>query len=161
MNVSNVTSAPPTSIQSLFAKPKQDLQSLQSALGAGDLAGAQKDFADFKTDISSLLAPAQSTPSSLDQVSTDFKTLQADLNSGDLTDAQKDMSSITQALQGANGHHKHHHHHPAASTDAASNPSDPTTAAATPGNGMDYRAVMAAYAAFNTTGTGAGINATA
>ncbi len=170
MTVSGVSNSLPSSgqeLQGLFTKPKQDLQSLQKDLSSGDLAGAQKDFTDFQTDISSLLNPPPSAPQGLQQATADFQALQSDLGSSNLQDAQKDFASLLQDLQGAAGQHKHHHHHhpDANKTDGNSSTSDPSsagTSTGTSGNGLDFRAVMAAYAAFsNTATTGTSLNATA
>jgi hypothetical protein len=170
MNVNAIANPPQLPVQTSFAKSKQDLQSLQSALNSGDLAGARKDFADFQSDLANLGITSSSTPKGIQQAGGDIKALQTDLNSGDLTAAQKDMSTLLQDLQGAGGWHKHRHHHqecnnpdktaPGASrTDPASSG---TSSSGTPANGFNFRAMIAAYNAFvNTDATGTSLNATA
>jgi len=169
MNVSGIANAPQLSTQTSFTKSKRDLQSLKDALGSGDLAGAQKDFADFQSDVASLGITSQSIPKGLQQASADFSTLQTDLNSGDLTAAKNDFSTLLQDLQGVSGRHRHHHHQECNNMDATASDASPSgpastgkTASGTPGNGFNFRAVIAAYNAFaNTATTGTSLNATA
>ena len=156
MNVSSIANTPLPPAPTSFTKSKRDLQSLLAALNSGDLAGAQKDFADFQSDMASLGITPAATPKGIQQASADFKALQTDLNSGDLAAAQKDFSTLLQDLQGVSGQHKHHHQE--------YNNSEPAgpTASGTAGNGFNFRAVLAAYNDFTNTGaTGTSLNATA
>jgi hypothetical protein len=142
MIVGGITNTSPSSVQGvqdLLTKPRKDLQSIQKDLNSCDLPAAQKDFADFQKDISSLLNASPATPNGLQKAASDFKALQSDLDSGDLQASQKDFSTLLQDLQSA-GARKHHKHHQPESSNA----------------------VMAAYAAFSKPGTsGTNLNATA
>jgi DNA-binding FadR family transcriptional regulator len=85
---------------------RKDLQNLADALQSGDLAAAQKAFAQLLKD-SPRLAQAvneTSTDSSNPRV-VDFQTLAKALNSGDLASAQQTMVKLLQDAPRTGRHH--------------------------------------------------------
>ena len=96
--LSNLHSSKPTA-QSEFQQLAKDLQ-------AGNLSGAQDDFAALQQNLS-----AKATTNPLSQA---ISTLGNDLKTGNLTSAQQDFANFRQELQQAvqQGGHHHHHHAP-------------------------------------------------
>ena len=122
---------------------KQDVQSLSTALQSGDLATAQKSYADLQKILQSSGAIGQATTQTqaapapaagslgapLDAVRNDFQELGHALQSGDLAAAQKDFTQlatdsekvVAQQDGGANraeGRHRPHRPPPPAGGDA-------------------------------------------
>lgn len=175
MSISAVSGNDPYGLQSLLSQPKQDLQSLASDLGSGNLAGAQKDFASLQKDVSSAfqaLTQSTTSPLNLGNMSTagggttaDLQALQSALGSNDLAGAQKSFAAFQQDVQSLGGSHRgHHRHHHVSSDDNDSQ--DPQSTAATgtgtglsnPGNSVPnftMAAMLAAYKAFGSGTTGA------
>jgi outer membrane protein assembly factor BamD (BamD/ComL family) len=100
-----------TTLQNEFQQLAKDLQ-------AGNLTGAQADFAALQQN-----APtSQTTGNTLSQAVT---ALGNDLKSGNLAGAQQDFATIQQdiqqaATQGGQVHHHHHHHASESQTSGAS-----------------------------------------
>jgi hypothetical protein len=121
---------------SAFQQRRQDFSALQSALGSGDLAGAQKAFASLQQDMQAMgqarggrgadrdgdndgSGGAQtgqtgqtgqpSFQAQLDQRKQDFSALQSALSSGDLAGAQKAFASLQQDMRATGKGHHHHH----------------------------------------------------
>ena len=125
MDVSSITANSTTSqTQSLWQSRRQqfqqNLQTLGSALQAGDLAGAQQDFQTLLQGLpgsasgvsgSSAASGAQGGP-----VAKDLTALKSALQSGNLSDAQQAYQTLTQDLQAQGAHHHHHHHQSQATT---------------------------------------------
>jgi len=125
--VSSNSGTPPIGSQlSNFRQVRADLQSLSTALQAGDLAGAQQAFATLQQD-QPQIASAQTGSKS--PVSGALADLGSALKSGDLTGAQQAFAALRQAAQGA--HHGHHHHRAAAPAPATAG------AASAPGSDPD------------------------
>jgi len=139
MSISSITSGLPQGWQSVFQQRRQDFSQLAQALQSGDLAGAQKAYANLQS-----LQPGGQSGSSLSSNSTanpiqnDFSALGQALASGNLSQAQNAFSQLqidfkTAAQQSGaptagHVHDGHHHHHSAASEqDATSNAGDTST----------------------------------
>jgi outer membrane protein assembly factor BamD (BamD/ComL family) len=104
--LSSVQNSKPTTLQSEFQQLAKDLQ-------AGNLSGAQADFAALQKNAS------QATAKTLSQA---VSSLGNDLQSGNLTGARQDFASLGQDLQQAarqGGQIHHHHHHPAQESQSA------------------------------------------
>lgn len=83
-------------------------QQLGKDLQAGNLSGAQSDFATLTQSGTSTQLSSNST------ISQAFNTLGQALKAGNLTAAQQDFTTLQQDVQqaaGTTGAHHHHHHH--------------------------------------------------
>jgi hypothetical protein len=78
---------------------QQTLQTLQKALDAGDLTGAQSAFQGLSQLSQQLETASGSTSSSNSQFSTDLAALGTALNSGDLTTAQSAFATVQKDLK--------------------------------------------------------------
>lgn len=147
MSISSISSnaGVPQGWQSPFQQARRDFGQLAQALQAGDLAGAQKAYADLQSlqqNNQSGTNSAASANSSADPIQNDFQALGQALASGDLTQAQTDFAQlqndVKSALQkeggfpglGAAHRGHHHHHHPEvqdqSSSTSITNPADGT-----------------------------------
>ena len=88
-----------------LAQRKQDFQSLADALKSGNLADAQKAFAQLQSD-GVKTGQAQSSNSQASGQSSPLQALGSALQSGDLAGAQQ---AFAQLQQGMKAHHHHHH----------------------------------------------------
>jgi len=88
-----------------LAQRKQDFQSLADALKSGNLADAQKAFAQLQSD-GVKTGQAQNTNSQGSSQSSPLQALATALQNGDLTGAQQ---AFAQLQQGMKAHHHHHH----------------------------------------------------
>jgi len=109
MSISGVSSGNnlyQTNISSINSQRKQDFQNLASALQSGDLASAQKAFAQLQQD-GSKVGQAQSSQNSNQSngQNNPFQALTSALQSGDLSGAQQAFSQLQQGMK------SHHHHH--------------------------------------------------
>jgi DNA-binding FadR family transcriptional regulator len=87
---------------------RKDLKALTDALQSGDMAAAQKAFAQLLKDSPRLAQAVNETPTeSSNPRAADFQALAKALNSGDLSSAQQAM---TQLLQNASRTGRHHAH---------------------------------------------------
>jgi hypothetical protein len=78
---------------------RQDLQALQKALAAGDLAGAQQSFATFKEDFHTTHNGHNLGQTHVPRgIQQDLRGLQAALNSGDLSAAQQAFATFQQDM---------------------------------------------------------------
>jgi ribosomal protein S20 len=141
----------------------KDFQALQSALGSGDLSGAQQAFASLQKDLqsagstgrrhhhhgdsaSNATQSAQGSSSSSSQKSSqgaqDLQALQTALTSGDLSGAQQAFAALKQDLQ-ASGQAGHHHHRHSGSVNGTTQAASSTSSAAatqTVGSTLDVQA---------------------
>jgi hypothetical protein len=98
---------------------QQQFQQLGQALQAGNVSGAQSDFASLQAAFSqSLTGSANSIGSSstaASPITQAFNQLASDLQSGNVSAAQKDFSTAQQDIQNTQGTLSpggfHHHHH--------------------------------------------------
>ena len=140
----------------------KDFQALQSALGSGDLSGAQQAFASLQKDLqsagstgrrhhhhgdsaSNATQSAQGSSSSSQKSSQgaqDLQALQTALTSGDLSGAQQAFAALKQDLQasGQAGHHHHRHSGSVNGTTQASSSTSSATATQAVGNTLDVQA---------------------
>jgi hypothetical protein len=123
MSISSISSATPISPP----PPAQDssfrtaMQQLTSAIGSGDVTGAQTAYATLTS-----LPQASGQANSSGPLGQFLSTVGADLNKGDISSAQSTLTTFKAA------HGKHHHHAapPATATDSSS--SSATSTATTP-----------------------------
>jgi hypothetical protein len=88
-----------------MAQRKQDFQSLANALQSGNLADAQKAFAQLQSDGLNT-GQTQSSNSQGSGQSSPLQALTTALQNGDLSGAQQ---AFAQLQQGMKAHHHHHH----------------------------------------------------
>ena len=95
-----------TNLTSIYSQRKQDFQNLASSLQSGDLANAQKAFAQLQQD-GAKVGQAQSSQNSNQSngQNNPFQALASALQSGDLSGAQQAFSQLQQSMK------SHHHHH--------------------------------------------------
>ncbi|MBI1333483.1 MAG: hypothetical protein JST12_09595 [Armatimonadetes bacterium] len=103
MNISGLQTAAAAQQET---KPRP-FQALASALKSGDLAGAQKAFADIQAKRQSKQGAKGNDNDADDQ---NWSALSSALQSGDLAGAQKAFQSMQTQMSQA---HQHHHHHKA------------------------------------------------
>ena len=127
MSVSAVSSCSSSStvspLQNIMQQGRSDFSALATALGSGDLAGAQKAFASLQQDLQGMQPAgasnaAGSTAASTSPFASDYAALGKALQSNDLAGAQKAFSSLMQSMQGARRGHHHHHRAAPTGTDA-------------------------------------------
>lgn len=111
MNISGISNAGSTQ----GTERPHPFQALSSALKSGDLAGAQKAFADLQAKFQ-----ARKGGSNDNDADDKMSSLATALQSGDLAGAQQAFSQIQSKMGG------HHHHHGQASS------SNQSTTSATP-----------------------------
>jgi len=111
--LSTLQSSKKTSLQNEFQQLSKDLQ-------AGNLTGAQSDFAALQQSAST----SQSGGNTLSQA---VNALGNDLQSGNLTAAQQDFANIQQDVQQAG--RVHHHHHAPESQNSSSSSAQQTSIA--------------------------------
>ena len=94
------------------------MQQLTSAIGSGDVTGAQTAYATLTS-----LPQASGQANSSGPLGQFLSTVGADLNKGDISSAQSTLTTFKAA------HGKHHHHAapPATGTDSSSNASNTAT----------------------------------
>ncbi|MCX5875581.1 MAG: EF-hand domain-containing protein [Deltaproteobacteria bacterium] len=101
--------------QAMMQQRKQDLSQIATALQGGDLASAQKSFADLQSlnqDSSQAQNNAVSSiANSGETTGNDFSSLGQALNSGNLTDAQSAFSKVLADMQTQKASHHGHHGH--------------------------------------------------
>jgi hypothetical protein len=125
MSISSISSATPISLP----PPAQDssfrtaLQQLTSAIGSGDVTGAQTAYATLTS-----LPQASGQANSSGPLGQFLSSVGADLNKGDISSAQSTLAT----LKGAHGKHHHHAAAPAAGTNSDSGASASNTAATPP-----------------------------
>ena len=104
----NIPLLTPSTVQQF----KQDVQQPGQDLHAGNLTGAQTDFANLQQLESS--KSSGSTAQSSNPIAQAFKQLAQDLQSGNLSAAQQDFNTLQQDIQNSSQsqqvHHHHHHH---------------------------------------------------
>lgn len=110
--VSSSNSIYQTGLTSQMAQRQQDFQSLANALQSGNLADAQKAFAQLQSD-GLKTGQTQSSNSQSNSQSSPLQALATALQNGDLSGAQQ---AFSQLQQGMNAHHHHHHHQGAGSS---------------------------------------------
>lgn len=161
MSISNITATAGLSQtwQSLFQQRKQDFSNLAQALQSGDLAGAQKAYADLQSLQQNSPAGSNARSNSNgNPVQSDFAALGQALASGNLSQAQSDFSKLqsdfksalqntAQQIGGAHkGHHHHRHQEAASSQDSSSTPGATTAdnsqsnSSSGPGTGVNVTA---------------------
>jgi len=87
---------------------RQDLKALTDALQSGDMAAAQKAFAQLLKDSPRLAQAVNETPTeSGNPRAADFKALANALQSGDLSLAQQAMAQLLQNASRTGRHHAH------------------------------------------------------
>ena len=119
--------------QSQFQQIQTDFQQLGQDLQAGNLTGAQQDFATLQQALPS--GQSQSQQNTASPIAQAFTALSQALQSGNLQDAQTAFTTLQgdiQQQQGS-GQVRHHHHHGGNSSQstasAASQQSDPVATA--------------------------------
>jgi hypothetical protein len=149
---------------------RQDLQTLQTDVGSGNIAGAKADFASFQQDAMNMFQSSkgkQSGQTGATQTTADLQALQSALSSGNVTGTQKALASFQQDLQtqSQGKTHKHHHHHHQKDTNSnqtanatATNATATNANGGVPNSAMTLASLLSAYQAFNsssaaTTGT--------
>jgi len=88
-----------------LAQRKQDFQSLADALKSGNLADAQKAFAQLQSDGVNT-GQAQNSNSQTTSQSSPLQALGSALQNGDLAGAQQAFAQLQQNMK---AHHHHHH----------------------------------------------------
>jgi hypothetical protein len=131
MSISSISSATPISPP----PPAQDssfrtaMQQLTSAIGSGDVTGAQTAYATLTS-----LPQASGQANSSGPLGQFLSTVGADLNKGDISSAQSTLTTFKAA------HGKHHHHAapPATATDSSASASNTAaTPSTTSSNAID------------------------
>ena len=85
---------------------RKDLKTLADALQSGDMAAAQKAFAQLLKDSPRLAQAVNESPTeSSNPRAADFQALAKALNSGDLSSAQQAMAKLLQDAPRAGRHH--------------------------------------------------------
>jgi len=119
--------------QSQFQQIQTDFQQLGQDLQAGNLTGAQQDFATLQQALPS--GQSQSQQNTASPIAQAFTALSQALQSGNLQDAQTAFTTLQgdiQQQQGS-GQVRHHHHHGGNSSQstasAASQQTDPVATA--------------------------------
>jgi len=115
MNVSSIASslsqANPQEMEHL--QRSKEMQALKNDLQAGNLAGAQQDFAALQQAVQNAGQPSAGSQG-MNPTGKDFHSLQSALRAGDITSAKQALAAqsknLPQANQ-ANGQHHHSHHH--------------------------------------------------
>jgi hypothetical protein len=99
------------------------MQQLTSAIGSGDVTGAQTAYATLTS-----LPQASGQANSNSPLGQFLSSIGTDLSKGDITTAQSALTTFKAA------HGKHHHHAaaPATGTDSSASASNTATAATTP-----------------------------
>ena len=100
-----------TNGQNIFAQFRQDLQSLGSALRAGNLTDAQKAFADLQQLLSNSSAGNQTQNGQQNPFADDMNTLSKAFSNGSLSDAKDAFAKLQQDMQAVRGNHHRRHHH--------------------------------------------------
>jgi hypothetical protein len=115
-----------------FKQSAADFKSLEQALQAGNLAGAQQAFATLQQDSPwvsrAVSGSATGNAGASAGAASPLQALSKALQAGDITAAQQAFS----ALQQAGKHHGHHHH-----ASNAANGSSASTASASVGSNVD------------------------
>lgn len=111
MNISGVSTGNMQSLQATMQQRKQDFSQLATALQGGDLAAAQKAFADLQSlNGQKQNSTATSTGKSSNPVANDLNSLGQALQAGTLTDAQSIFAQLQKDMQTQkSGQHRHHH----------------------------------------------------
>ena len=87
---------------------RKELKALTDALQSGDMAAAQKAFAQLLKDSPRLAQAVNETPTeSGNPRAADFQALAKALNSGDLSSAQQAMAQLLQNASRTGRHHAH------------------------------------------------------
>jgi len=87
---------------------RKDLKALTDALQSGDMAAAQKAFAQLLKDSPRLAQAVNDTQTaSSNPRAADFQALAKALNSGDLSSAQQAMAQLLQNASRTGRHHGH------------------------------------------------------
>ncbi len=140
MSISSISSSLSQGWQNVAQQRRQDFSQLSQALQSGDLAGAQRAYANLQT-----LQPDGQSGSNLgsnsnaNPIQNDFSQLGQALASGNLSQAQSAFSQLQSDIKstfqqsgstGTSGvHHGHHHHHRATSDqDSTTTTNDTSTA---------------------------------
>ena len=110
--ISSTSSVYQNDMTANVAQRKQDFQSLANALQSGNLADAQKAFAQLQSD-GLKTGQTQSSNSQSNSQSSPLQALATALQNGDLSGAQQ---AFAQLQQGMKAHHHHHHHQGAGSS---------------------------------------------
>ena len=111
-----------------MAQRKQDFQSLADALKSGNLAAAQKAFAQLQSD-GVKTSQTQSSNSQTSSQSSPLQALSNALQNGDLTGAQQAFAQLQQGMKA------HHHHHHQGSGSAQTNSANQLTGSTDSGDG--------------------------
>jgi hypothetical protein len=90
---------------------RQEFQQLGQDLQAGNLTGAQSDYAQLQKLEEQKTQAASPTSTSSSSVSQVLSQLGKDLQSGNLSASQDDFTDIIKALQNQSSSQVHHHHH--------------------------------------------------
>jgi len=118
--------------QSQFQQIQTDFQQLGQDLQAGNLTGAQQDFATLQQALPS--GQSQSQQNTASPIAQAFTALSQALQSGNLQDAQTAFTTLQGDIQQQQGSgQRHHHHHGGNSSQstasAASQQTDPVATA--------------------------------
>jgi outer membrane protein assembly factor BamD (BamD/ComL family) len=118
--------------QSPFQQIQTDFQQLGQDLQAGNLTGAQQDFATLQQALPS--GQSQSQQNTASPIAQAFTALSQALQSGNLQDAQTAFTTLQGDIQQQQGSgQRHHHHHGGNSSQstasAASQQTDPVATA--------------------------------
>ncbi len=123
---------------SAIKQRREDFQTLAKALGAGNLAGAQKAFASLQQDMQAIQPNRPGQQSGPSNMKDAIDALGKALSAGDLSGAQKALASLKQDFQNPGQAHGHHRHNDSArpvrnpyanaATSSASPPTIDTTA---------------------------------
>jgi hypothetical protein len=149
-------------LQTLLMQSNQDMQTLQTDLGSGNLAGAKTDFAAFQQNALNLFQNSKgqqisqyAAQTGTSQTTADLQALQSALSSGDVTSARKALAAFEQDvqnnLQSTHKHHRHHHHQEESTP--AQNANNGTNATSSMGpatnSAMTLASLLSTYQAFN------------
>jgi hypothetical protein len=111
-----------------MAQRKQDFQSLADALKSGNLADAQKAFAQLQSD-GVKTSQTQNSNSQTSSQSSPLQALSGALQNGDLAGAQQAFAQLQQGMKA------HHHHHHQGSGSAQTNSANQLTGSTDTGDG--------------------------
>jgi hypothetical protein len=163
MSTSSISSG--SSYLQTLLQSRQDLQTLQTDVGSGNIAGAKADFASFQQDAIKMFQSSkgmQPGQTGAAQTTADLQALQSALSSGNVTGAQKALASFQQDLQTQSQgktHKHHHHHHQEEDTNSnqtanatATNATAANASGGVPNSAMTLASLLSAYQAFNSSG---------
>jgi hypothetical protein len=139
-SLSSTTNSYPITNQNRFEQLGEDFQAIGSALGSGNLAGAQSALATFQQNLPATTQASSIQPfGSNTQANSDYQNLASSLQSGNISNAQQAFAKLQTDLTST--HRGHHHHHSSAPTSSTATASNPTASfLSIGGNGLNVTA---------------------